>query len=104
MLRTLTMMLVVLGLCAAPASAAWLEPGALSPGAAPALAVAPDGTAWVAFERFDGTNTRVSVAERRVGGAFGPARDLSAAGRDAASPALVVDRFGNVTLTWMQGA
>src|SRR4051794_17596569 len=104
MLRTLTMMLVVLLLGAAPASAAWLEPGTLSPGSAPVLAVAPGGTAWVAFERSDGANTRVAVAQRTPGGGFGPARDLSAAGRDAFSPSLAVDRAGNVTLAWMQGA
>src|SRR6478735_6156282 len=82
MWRTLTMMLLVVLLGASPASAAWLEPGTLSPGTAPALA----------------------VAERRPGGGFGPARDLSAAGRDAFSPSLAVDRAGNVTLAWLQGA
>src|SRR4051794_36529627 len=104
MLRTLTMMLVVLLLGAAPASAAWLEPGTLSPGSAPVLAVAPRGAAWGAVERSDGANPRVAVAERVPGGGFGPARDLSAAGRDAFSPSLAVDRAGNVTLAWMQGA
>src|SRR4051794_9718644 len=104
MLRTLTMMLVVLLLGAAPASAAWLEPGTLSPGSAPVLAVAPRGAAWGAVERSDGANPRVAVAERVPGGGFGPARDLSAAGRDAFSPALAVDRSGAVTLAWMQGA
>src|SRR4051812_27705648 len=104
MMRWLYTFVLALLVCPAVSSAAWLEPGSLSPGAAPALAVARDGTAWVAFERFDGANTRVAVAERVAGGGFGPARDLSAPGRDAFSPALAVDRSGAVTLAWTQGA
>src|SRR4051794_41978551 len=104
MLRTLTMMLVVLLLGAAPASAAWLEPGTLSPGSAPVLAVAPGGTAWVAFERSDGANTRGAVAERVPGGGFGPARDLSAAGGGAVSPAPAGGRAGDRTPAGGPGA
>src|SRR5690349_16457416 len=104
MMRWLYTSVLALLLFPAVSSAAWQPPGELSPGGAPALAVAADGTAWVAFEHSDGANTRVAVAERRPGGGFGPARDLSAAGRDAFSPSLAVDRAGDVTLAWMQGA
>src|SRR5690349_4435391 len=82
MMRWLYTFVFALLVFPAVSSAAWLPPGSLSSGGAPALA----------------------VAERAPGGAFGPPRDLSAAGRDAFSPALAVDHAGNVTLAWMQGA
>src|SRR5215213_9923414 len=104
MMRWLLTCVAALLLGASPASAAWLPADELAAGDAPSLAVARDGTAFVAFQRFDGANTRVAVAMRPPGGAFGPARDLSAAGRDAFSPAIAIDRLGNATLAWSQGA
>ena len=103
MLRTLAIVLILAGVAAQPASASWLAPAEVSAGSAPSLAVARDGTAFAAFEHFDGANTRVAVAQRLPGGGFGPARDLSLPGRDAFSPAIAVDRQGNATLAWMQG-
>src|SRR5215212_3079521 len=102
MIRWLLTSLAVLLISAAPASAAWLPASELAAGDAPSLAVARDGTAFVAFEHSDGANTRVAVATRSPGGAFGAARDLSAPGRNAFAPALAVDRAGGVTLAWSQ--
>ena len=105
LLRTLTITLISLAAGAAPASAAWLRPADLAPpnpagqpAGPPALAVARDGTSYVAFQRFDGANLRVAVVTRAAGGGFGPPVDLSPAGADAASPAIAVDSAGNVTL------
>src|SRR3954469_14898773 len=103
MLRTLAIALVLAGVAAQPASASWLAPTDVSAGSAPSLAVAHDGTAYVAFEHSDGANTRVAVAQRLPGGGFGPARDLSLPGRDAFNAAIAVDRQGDATLAWMQG-
>ena len=95
---------------AAPASAAWTGVSDLAPANAanhpagpPSVAVAPDGTAFAAFQRYDGANLRVAVAMRLPGGGFGASRDLSPAGKDAFSPAVAVDRQGNATLAWLQG-
>jgi hypothetical protein len=101
---------VLAGASAGPASAAWTGVTNLAPAnapnhqaGAPSLAVAPDGTAFAAFQRFDGANLRVAVAMRLPGGGFGPARDLSPAGKEAFNPAVAVDRQGNATLAWVQG-
>src|SRR4051812_15297882 len=92
----------MLAVTAAPASAGWLDVADLAPPNAPnesvgspVIATAPDGTAFAAFQHFDGANFRVAVAMRTPGGEFGAARDLSAGGEDAFSPALAVDRQGN---------
>ena len=107
--RTLTIPLIALAAGAAPASAAWLAPADLAPpnpagqpAGPPALAVARDGTSYVAFQRFDGANLRVAVVTRAAGGGFSPPVDLSPAGADAFSPAIAVDPAGNVTLAWVQ--
>ena len=107
--RTLTIPLIALAAGAAPASAAWLAPADLAPpnpagqpAGPPALAVARDGTSYVAFQRFDGANLRVAVVTRAAGGGFSPPVDLSPAGADASSPAIAVDPAGNVTLAWVQ--
>lgn len=109
LLRALTIALIALAAAAVPASAAWLPPADLAPpnpagqpAGAPALAVARDGTGYVAFQRFDGANLRVAVVTRAPGGGFGAPVDLSPAGADAFSPAIAVDPAGNVTLAWMQ--
>src|SRR4051812_40906040 len=101
--RTLAAALVAAGLGAHPASAAWLAPAGLAAGEAPSLAVARDGTAYVAFQRFDGANQRIVVATRAPSGGVGAPRDLPPAGRDAFAPVIAVDRQGNVTVAWMQG-
>ncbi len=98
------------GASARPASAAWSPVADLAaanpagkPVGAPSLAVAPDGTAFAAFQHFDGANLRAAVAMRTPGGGFGAVRDLSPAGADAFNPAVAVDRQGNATLAWLQG-
>ncbi len=98
------------GVSACPASAAWSGVADLAaanpagkPAGAPSLAVAADGTAFAAFQHFDGANLRAAVAQRTPGGGFGAVRDLSPAGADAFNPAVAVDRQGNATLAWLQG-
>jgi hypothetical protein len=93
-----------------PASADWVAPVDLAPAnpvnkpvGRPSVAMARDGTAFVAFLRYDGANLRTGVAVRSPGGGFGPVRALSPAGQDAFSPTIAVDRQGNATIAWMQG-
>jgi hypothetical protein len=101
---------VLAGASVSPASAAWSGVADLAPAnaanhpvGAPSLAVAPDGTAFAGFQRYDGANLRAAVAMRVPSGGFGAVRDLSPAGKDAFSPAVAVDRQGNATLAWLQG-
>ncbi|HEY5143571.1 MAG TPA: PKD domain-containing protein [Solirubrobacteraceae bacterium] len=94
----------------APASAGWLAPTDLAAAnalnkdvGAPSIAVARDGTAFAAFQHFDGTNLRAAVVMRSPGGGFGAVTDLSAAGQDALGPVVAVDRQGNATIAWQFG-
>jgi hypothetical protein len=67
----------------------------------PALAAAPDGRLVAAWERFDGTSFVVQA--RRIaasGEVASSALNLSAAGQDAAGPALDVSADGNATVLW----
>src|SRR5262245_46280406 len=103
--RTLAIAFAALTLSAPAAHAAWLDPSDLAPAnpagkavGAPSVAVARDGTAYVAFQRWDGTNFRAAVAERPPGGTFGPPRDLSPVTGDAFGPVIALDRQGNATL------
>lgn len=89
---------------AASASAGWLPAVDVAGSSAtnadvgnPVVAVAPDGTAFVAFVH----GTVIGVAMRNPGGASGAVRDLSGAG--SFSPAIAVDRQGDVTLAWHAG-
>lgn len=102
-------MAVVLGatLAAGPAAADWTSPTDLAPANAagnsvgsPSLAMARDGTAFAAFDHFDGTHDRAGVAMHVPGGGFGPVRDLSDAGDDVSPPVVAVDRAGNATVAW----
>ncbi len=68
---------------------------------APAVAVAPDGTATVAWIRFDGANFVVQV--RRItpdGGLGAEALNFSGAGGDAAAPQVAVAPDGTATVVW----
>ncbi|HET9199010.1 MAG TPA: glycosyl hydrolase, partial [Solirubrobacterales bacterium] len=68
---------------------------------APQVAVAPDGTAVVAWTRWDGANFRVQ--ERRIAAAGSPEaaiRTLSGASQDAADPQLDVAPDGTATVVW----
>jgi hypothetical protein len=100
---------VLAGALAGPASAAWTGVTDLAPANAlnkpigpPSIALGRDGTAFAAFQRFDGANLRAAVAMRVPGGGFGAAVDLSPAGKDAADPVVAVDPQGNATLAWLQ--
>src|SRR5262249_39944425 len=59
--------------------------------------------AFVAYAHWDGQHLRAAVAMRSPGGGFGPVRDLST-GADAFDVTVAVDRQGNATLTWDDGA
>lgn len=103
-----TVALATLGV--ATAAAAWLAPADMAPANAanqhiglPSIAVARDGTAFAAFQHFDGTHSRIAVAMRTPGGGFGAVRDLSDPASDSSSPVLAVDRQGNATVAWYHG-
>ncbi len=69
--------------------------------AEPELALAEDGTATVVWDRSDGTSFVVQA--RRLnpeGGLAGSTADLSAAGRDAAEPAVAIAPSGTATVLW----
>jgi hypothetical protein len=68
---------------------------------APQVAVAPDGTAVVAWTRWDGANFRIQ--ERRIGPGGAPeeaTRTLSGSGQDAADPQVDVGPDGTATVVW----
>ncbi len=70
---------------------------------APQVAVAPDGTAIVAWTRWDGSNFRVQ--ERRIAPSGVPeeaTRTLSGSGQDAAAPRLDVAPDGQATVVWQR--
>jgi hypothetical protein len=64
------------------------------------IALGPDGSATVVWERFDGT--AFVVQSRRVdpGGSLGTTRTLSDTGRDAAEPQVSVAPDGSATVVW----
>jgi Glycosyl hydrolase family 26 len=69
----------------------------------PQVAVAPDGTATVVWSRFDGTNSivqesRIAPDDTPVAGV----NDLSASGRSAIQPDVVVDPDGTATVIWVR--
>jgi hypothetical protein len=67
----------------------------------PRLGIAPDGTATVVWDRFDGANW--VIQSRRISAAGVPAATtlaLSAAGRSAAEPQLALDSDGSATVVW----
>ncbi|HEU5106532.1 MAG TPA: glycosyl hydrolase [Solirubrobacterales bacterium] len=70
---------------------------------APQIAVAPNGTAVVAWVRWDGANFRVQ--ERRLAADGTPeeaTRTLSGSGQDAAAPRLDVAPDGEATVVWQR--
>ena len=101
---------VLAGASVSTASAAWSGVSDLAPAnpvnkpvGPPSVAVGLDGTAFAAFQHFDGANLRAAVAMRLPGGGFGAVRDLSPAGKEAFDAVVAVDRQGNATLAWLQG-
>jgi hypothetical protein len=71
------------------------------PAARPSVAVnALTGGAVFAWERFDGTNTRVQARARSAAGALSPVQTLSLAGADALAPGVAVDTQGDAVFAW----
>ncbi|MGN6216571.1 MAG: glycosyl hydrolase [Solirubrobacterales bacterium] len=67
----------------------------------PRLTTAPDGTATVVWNRFDGSNWIVQAQRLSPAGLpEGAPEDLSAAGRSAAEPQLALDSAGAATVVW----
>src|SRR5829696_2634851 len=67
-------------------------------GGATDLAVNAAGDAVVAWEFFDGANTRIQAIHRSAGGEFGPVQDLSAPGRTAFFPRVAVNARGDAVV------
>jgi hypothetical protein len=73
------------------------------PAASPLVATDGEGKAIVAYERSDGSNTRIEARRLTAAGApDGPAVLLSPAGKDADRPVLTADRDGNAVAAWVQ--
>lgn len=69
--------------------------------AEPQLALAEDGAATVAWDRFDGSSFVVQARRLDPGGEpAGSAVDLSATGRDAGEPAVAIAPSGTATVLW----
>ena len=67
----------------------------------PRVAVAPDGTAFVAWIRWDGANFRVQERRIAAGGALEEApRTLSGSGQNAIEPQVDVAPDGEATVVW----
>jgi Glycosyl hydrolase family 26 len=67
----------------------------------PQVAVGPDGSATVAWDRFDGSNWIVQTRRLSPAGApVGAPQDLSAAGRSAAEPRLALSPDGAAAVVW----
>jgi hypothetical protein len=66
----------------------------------PAIAVGPDGTATVAWIRWDGSNLVVQARRIKPNGELEPVLELSATGRDAAEPDVAVGSDGTATVVW----
>lgn len=67
----------------------------------PDLAIGPDGTATAVWERFDGNAFVVQGRRLPADGILGAAPvNLSAAGADAAEPAIAVSPAGTATVLW----
>ena len=66
----------------------------------PQIAIAPDGAATVAWQRYDGANDIIQAGTRPPGGSFGAAVNLSAAGQNASEPQIEVAPDGAATAVW----
>lgn len=66
----------------------------------PQVGVDASGNAVFTWYRFDGTNWRVQARQLSDTDTFGTTIDVSAAGRNANSPQVAVDRHGDAFLAW----
>ena len=97
---------------AAPAAAAptWLPPVNLSPAAEPSVtepSIAGDDAGhvaalWLRDDAAMGVTYHVDYSLRSPGGGFTPAKQLSAAGASAESPAAAMDASGTATMAWIE--
>jgi hypothetical protein len=68
--------------------------------AEPHVALAPDGTATVVWDRFDGSNFVVQARRVTPAGSLEATVTLSGSGRDAAEPRVAVAPGGGATVAW----
>jgi hypothetical protein len=68
----------------------------------PQVAIDPSGNAVVVWQRFDGTNVRISARARAATGGLAAAQVLSAAGQDAFDPQVGVDQDGDAVIVWVR--
>ncbi len=68
----------------------------------PQVAVNPAGDVFVVWKRSDGTNTRIQQAVKHAGGSFGPATEISAAGKNADLPYVAADHQGNAAAIFVR--
>ena len=66
------------------------------------VAVDPNGNAFFAWERSDGTVDRIQTRARSAAGTLSSTQTLSAAGKNANDPRVAVDRGGNAVLLWQR--
>ena len=92
---------------ARPAGGSFGPPQAVSApdrnaGGDPSVALAPDGTGFVAFDQQDGSVFTTWAAVAPPGGSFGTAQELSApdAGSAVNDPQIAVDASGNAIAEW----
>ncbi len=90
-----------------PAGGRWSAPETLSrPGqnaSRPRLAMDAEGNAVVAWMRSNGSWIAAQVASRPAGGEWGPTKNLSPRGGNAADLVLVMNRRGDAAVSWVQG-
>ena len=68
----------------------------------PRVAMNASGMAVAAWSKRVGANTIVQASTRPPGGAFGPAINLSAAGRNAITPRVAVNDAGATAVAWVR--
>ena len=66
------------------------------------VAVDPNGNAFFAWERSDGTVDRIQTRARSAAVTLSSTQTLSAAGKNANDPRVAVDRGGNAVLLWQR--
>ena len=70
----------------------------------PAIDVDGDGNAVAVWTESQGSNVRVTAAERPAGGSFGSVQTVSAAGQNADRPRVSIDSAGKAVAAWVQYA
>ena len=68
----------------------------------PQVGVTATGRSVFAWERSDGTNTRIETRARTAAGVLSPVQTASAAGQNASGPAVGVGADGGAVLSWLQ--